>query len=182
MLRGGRNDDTCPDCFGSFPSTEPGSWVGQTTVGRGHSPKGVEQQHTQAVESCLPPPVLVKGKPKMCTSFPSEWRSCTFPRLALPWFTTAGLNGPRDMVSGRLAEKQSTPKLYSRLTLAFIYDALRSNLHLITASFLRGCGRNEYRGRPHQGQRTCLPTPGEVLILENRQVECKACRLQTVFR
>lgn len=43
----------------------------QTTVATDTSPKDIAQR-IEAVESCLPPPVIVKGEPKSCTTLPKR--------------------------------------------------------------------------------------------------------------
>ena len=50
-----------------FLGLSPALVLGQTTVAAATSQKEVEQ-HIESVESCLPPPVIVKGEPKSCTT------------------------------------------------------------------------------------------------------------------
>jgi hypothetical protein len=66
-----------------FLGLSPAIGVGQTTIGSGHSPKEIEQQHIQAVESCLPPPVLAKGEAKTCTSLSKRMAELHVPGVSI---------------------------------------------------------------------------------------------------
>jgi CubicO group peptidase (beta-lactamase class C family) len=66
-----------------FLALSPPVGAGQTTVRRAHSPEEVEQQHIQAVESCLPPPVLVKGESKTCTSLSKRMAELHIPGISI---------------------------------------------------------------------------------------------------
>jgi len=66
-----------------FLAVSPVIAVGQTTIGSGRSPKEIEQQHIEAVKSCLLPPVLVKGEPKTCTSLSTRMAELHIPGVSI---------------------------------------------------------------------------------------------------
>ncbi len=66
-----------------FLALSPVIGVGQTTIRSGHSPKEVEQQSIQAVEPCLPPPVLVKGESNPCASLSKRMAELHVPGVSI---------------------------------------------------------------------------------------------------